>query len=98
MDRSYIHLEVSRCILAEKWRSKKHPKVHAQTFLSKVQSHLLLCVLGMTASNFSWEKYLKDTNAVAAPEHLFKEVNLTYVWILLSTIVQQMVVNLQLSE
>ena len=30
----------------------------------------------MTASNFSWEKYLKDTNAVAAPEHLFKEVNL----------------------
>lgn len=29
----------------------------------------------MTASNFSWEKYLKDTNAVAAPEHLFKEVN-----------------------
>ena len=37
---------------------------------------LLLCILGMTPSNFSWEKYLKDTNAVAAPEHLFKEVNL----------------------
>ncbi|CAB3976721.1 lethal(3)malignant brain tumor 3 isoform X1 [Paramuricea clavata] len=27
----------------------------------------------MTAGNFSWEKYLKDTNSVAAPEHLFKE-------------------------
>ncbi|XP_028402346.1 lethal(3)malignant brain tumor-like protein 1 isoform X2 [Dendronephthya gigantea] len=26
----------------------------------------------MTASNFSWEKYLKDTNAIAAPDHLFK--------------------------
>ncbi|XP_046858383.1 LOW QUALITY PROTEIN: lethal(3)malignant brain tumor-like protein 1 [Xenia sp. Carnegie-2017] len=31
----------------------------------------------MTTSNFSWEKYLQDTNATPAPEHLFKEPGAT---------------------
>jgi hypothetical protein len=30
----------------------------------------------MAPNSFSWEKYLKDTNAIPAPEHLFKEVSI----------------------
>jgi ABC-type uncharacterized transport system permease subunit len=71
MVRYCIHLEVSVYVLA------KFPVFHdvRVDVVSYIQSHLFLGILGMTASNFSWEKYLKDTNSIAAPEHLFKEVS-----------------------